>query len=76
MKYWHQDLNAWLGHAEVIYHKENKVWIYLNGNVQKVVAVKVKPYELLSKEEYKVIEKNVVNETEAIDENEIDIIEV
>ena len=51
--------------AEVVYHKENKVWIYVNGNFRKVAAVKFKPYELVSKEEDREIEKK-----DEIDEEE------
>ena len=46
--YQYQDSNKWLGPTEVLYHKENKVWVYVNGNVQKVAAVKVKPYKLVT----------------------------
>ena len=43
--------------------------------MHKVVAMKVKPYELVSKEEDKVIEKTVENETENVDEKDIDMVE-
>ena len=77
--YQHQDSNHWLGPAEVLYHKENKVWVYSNGNVQKVVAIKVKPYELVPREDDEVKEdkneenknKNV-NEAEMISNDQID----
>ena len=42
--YQHQDSNAWLGPVEIIFPLDNKVWIYVNRNIQKVAAVKVKPY--------------------------------
>ena len=29
--YQHQNSNAWLGPAQIIFHKENKVWMYVNG---------------------------------------------
>ena len=44
MWYQHQYSNAWLSPMEIINHKDNKVWIYVNRNIQKVAAVKVKPY--------------------------------
>ena len=61
-----------LGPAEKIYHKYNKVWIYVNGNVQKVLAVKVKPCELVSEEEDKEDKKET--ETEVVEEKEDEII--
>merc|ERR1712089_84979 len=47
-KVWYQykDGNAWLGPAEVIYQKVNAVIIHSNGDVKKVAACKVKPYDL------------------------------
>ena len=48
--YQYQDLNAWLGPAEVVYHRDNKVWLYNNRNLQKVAECKVKPYELVPRE--------------------------
>ena len=33
--YKYQDSNAWLVPAEVLYHKENKVWVFVNGNKNK-----------------------------------------
>ena len=31
--YQHQNSSAWLGPAEVVYHRDNKVWIYVSGNL-------------------------------------------
>merc|ERR1712089_60158 len=47
-KVWYQykDGNAWHGQAEVIYQKANVVFIHSNGDVKKVAACKVKPYDL------------------------------
>ena len=47
-KVWYQykDGYAWLGPAEVIYQKGNAVFIYSNGDLKKVAACKVKPYDL------------------------------
>ena len=47
-KVWYQykDGNAWHGPAEVIYQKGNAVFIHSNGDVKKVAACKVKPYDL------------------------------
>merc|ERR1711873_13036 len=47
-KLWYQykDGNAWYGPAEVIYHKGNTIFIHGNGDVKKVAACKVKPYDL------------------------------
>ena len=47
-KVWYQykDGNAWYGPAEVIYHKGNTIFIHGNGDVKKVAACKVKPYDL------------------------------
>merc|ERR1712112_551627 len=46
-KVWYQykDGNAWYGPAEVIYHKGNTIFIHGNGDVKKVAACKVKPYD-------------------------------
>ena len=42
-----QDSYAWLEPMKVIYHRDNKVWIYVDGNLQKVAMVKIKPQELI-----------------------------
>ena len=52
--YQHQDLNAWLGPAEAFYHKENKVWLYMSGNMMKVAACKHKPNKFISRDEDKI----------------------
>ena len=47
-KVWYQykDGNAWHGPAEVIYQKGNAIFIHGNGDVKKIAACKVKPYDL------------------------------
>merc|ERR1712082_484774 len=52
-KVWYQykDGNAWHGPAEVIYHKGNTIFIHGNGDVKKVTACKVKPYDIKEGEE-------------------------
>ena len=54
-KVWYQykDGNAWHGPAEVIYQKGNAVFIHSNGDVKKVAACKIKPYELKERTEEK-----------------------
>ena len=32
--YQHQDFNSWLGHAKVLFQRDNKVWIHTNSNVK------------------------------------------
>merc|ERR1711962_71514 len=62
-KVWYQykDGNAWHGPAEVIYQKGNTVFIHSNGDVKKVAACKVKPYDLKERTEE---EKEASNEQE------------
>ena len=52
-KVWFQykDGLAWHGPGEVIYQKGNAVFIHSNGDVKKVAACKVKPYELKERNE-------------------------
>merc|ERR1712243_273899 len=52
-KVWYQYKagNAWYGPAEVIYHKGNTIFIHENGDVKRVEACKVKPYDLKEGEE-------------------------
>merc|ERR1712126_783509 len=47
-KVWYQyeDGNAWHGPAEVIYQKGNAIFIHGNGDVKKIAAYKIKPYDL------------------------------
>ena len=70
MWYQHQDSNAWLSPVEIINHKDNKVWIYVNRNVQKVTAVKVKPYELVPKKENKEDKTEIVDKNEDVEEEQ------
>jgi len=52
-KVWYQykDGNAWHGPAEVIYQKGNAIFIHSNGDVKKIAACKVKPYDLKERTE-------------------------
>ena len=52
--YQHQDSNAWLGPTEVLYHKENKVCLYMSGNILTVAVCGVKPYKLIPRDKDKV----------------------
>ena len=52
--YQHQDVNTQLRPAEVFNHKKNKVWLYMNGNMLKVAACKVKSQELIQRDEDKI----------------------
>ena len=70
MWYQHQDSNAWLSPVEIINHKDNKVWIYVNRNVQKVTAVKVKPYELVPKKENKEDKTEIVDKNKDVEEEQ------
>ena len=70
MWYQHQDSNAWLSPVEIINHKDNKVWIYMNKNVQKVTAVKVKPYELVPKKENKEDKTEIVDKNKDVEEEQ------
>ena len=70
MWYQHQDSNAWLSPVEIINHKNNKVWMYVNINVQKVAAVKVKPYELMPKKENKEDKTEIVDKNKDVEEEQ------
>ena len=69
-KVWYQykDGNAWHGPAEVIYQKGNAVFIHSNGDVKKVAACKVKPYELKERTEEEKEAKNDEESAEIIEE--------
>ena len=71
--YQNQDSNAWLGPAEVVNPSENKVWLYMNGNMLKVTACRVKPYELIPREENKIDadDKNCENVEKDIDKQDL-----
>ena len=60
--YQHQDLNAWLVSAEVVYYRENRVWLYIYGNMQKVTTCRLKPFELVLREESPNIDGSKNNE--------------
>ena len=70
MWYQHQDSNAWLSPVEIINHKNNKVWMYVNINVQKVAAVKVKPCELMPKKENKEDKTEIVDKNKDVEEEQ------
>ena len=70
MWYQHQDSNAWLSPVEIINHKDNKEWIYVNRNIQKVAAVKVKPYELVPKKENKEDKTEIVDKNKDVEEEQ------
>ena len=70
MWYQHQDSNAWLSPVEIINHKDNKVWIYVNRNIQKVAAVKVKPYKLVPKKENKEDKTEIVDKNKDVEEEQ------
>ena len=51
-KVWYQNKNsnAWSGPVEVFCQKGNNVWLWTMGEIRKVAACRVKPYELKEKE--------------------------
>ena len=51
-KVWYQPLNgnSWLGPAAVLCQRGQSVWVHTNGDIRKVAACKVKPYELINQE--------------------------
>ena len=51
-KVWYQPLNgnSWLGPASVLCQRGQSVWIHTNGDIKKVAACKVKPFELIELE--------------------------
>merc|ERR1712115_165184 len=71
-KVWYQykDGNAWHGPAEVIYQKGNAVFIHSNGDVKKVAACKVKPYDLKERTEEEKEENNEEEKSPEIIEEE------
>ena len=48
---WYQPMNgnSWLGPAAVLCQRGQSVWLHTNGDIKKVAACKVKPYNLLIK---------------------------
>ena len=52
-KVWYQykDTNAWHGPASVLCQKGQSVFVHANGEIRKVHTCKVKPYELMEREE-------------------------
>ena len=47
--YQYQNNNAWLGPAEVLFHRGQSVWIHTNGDVKKVASFWVKLYQLIDR---------------------------
>ena len=45
--------NYWLGPAAVLCQRGQRVWLHTNGDIKKVTACKVKPYELVDGKENK-----------------------
>ena len=61
-----------VGPAKVLNHKKNKVGIYVYGNLQKVAAIKVKPYELVPRKDDEVKEdKNEESKDKNVNEAEM-----
>merc|ERR1711867_5586 len=90
-KVWYQykDGNAWHGPAEVIYQKGNAVYIHSNGDLKKVAACKIKPYELKERTEEKndenrdkercpeiIEEENKVENDDKKEESEVEVEEI
>ena len=53
--FWCQYLNsnAWLGPAAVLCHRGQSVWLHTYGDVKKVAACWVKPFQLVNRESIK-----------------------
>ena len=49
---WYQPMNgnSWLGPAAVLCQRGQSVWLHMNGDIKKVAACKVKPFELIDRE--------------------------
>merc|ERR1712101_32401 len=90
-KVWFQykDGNAWHGPGEVMYQKGNAVFIHSNGDVKKVAAGKVKPYELKERTKEKkeenrdeercpeiIEEENKVENDDKKEESEVEVEEI
>ena len=45
--------NSWLGLAAVLCQRGQSVWLHTSGDIKKVAACKVKPYELVDRKENK-----------------------
>merc|ERR1712002_481627 len=74
--YQHQNGNAWLGPAEVIFQKGNSIFIYNNGDIKKVAMCRAKPYELKTRkneQESPAVESGIQNEI--VDEIELEEIQ-
>lgn len=52
-KVWYQPLNgnSWLGPASVLCQRGQSVWLHTNGDIKKVAACKVRPYELIDNQD-------------------------
>ena len=51
-KVWYQPQNgnSWIGPASVLCQRGPSVWLHTNGDIKKVAACKVRPYELVDTE--------------------------
>ena len=49
---WYQPVNgnSWMGPASVLCHRGPSVWLHTIGDIKKVAACNVKPYELIDQE--------------------------
>ena len=70
--YQHQESNAWLGPVKVLHHREYKAWIYKGGNLIKVAACRVKPYELIPREKVEKKEVETLEETYSTSEEKLE----
>ena len=63
-KVWFQPLNgnAWLGLAAVICQRGQSVYLHTHGDLKKIAACRVKPFELLDRDECKESAKDIMLE--------------
>ena len=59
-KVWYQPQNgnSWLGPASVLCQRGPSVWLHTNGDIKKVAACKVRPYELVDTENLASLKKS------------------
>ena len=62
-KVWYQPLNgnSWLGPAAVLCQRGQSVWIHTHGDIKKVAACRVKPFQLVNRENKERTENEVKN---------------
>merc|ERR1712237_236135 len=60
-KVWYQAMNgnAWLGPAAVLCQRGTHVWLHSQGDIKKVAANRVKPYELVERSKVEVEEERL-----------------